>query len=96
VAEAPLSPLLPWPCIGRPNTGKFHDAERSIALQKIVVHGTNQPFRNAVLHSTIRNKQRNLLFFIDNFLSTDPAIRAVLAARSRRLFYMSWRFGRLD
>jgi hypothetical protein len=39
----------------RPNIGKFHDVERSVALQKIVVHGTKQPFHHAVPHSTIRN-----------------------------------------
>jgi hypothetical protein len=56
----------------RPNIGKFHDVAWVIALQKIVVHGTNQSFRNAVPHSTIRNKLIKPLFLNDIFYQDDP------------------------
>jgi hypothetical protein len=80
----------------RPNIGKFHDVAETLALQKIVVHGTNQPFRNAVPHSTIRNKLNNPLFFNDIFYFNDLTTSAFPATRKRRLFYMSWRSEQLD
>ncbi|MGF6726270.1 hypothetical protein P3T43_005659 [Paraburkholderia sp. GAS41] len=54
--------------------------ERTLALQKIVVHGTNGPFRNAVPHSTIRNKLCNALFYNIIYYLIDPTSNAFAKA----------------